>query len=81
MAARYDTTSRYTLEDNNQTATRKKIAKASFTLYRIRAGDSLETLSAQLLGDVHRWWEIADLNPQFKFPTDIVVGEYLRIPR
>jgi hypothetical protein len=32
------------------------------------------------LGDPLRYWEIADINPQFKFPLDIVPGKVIRLP-
>lgn len=77
----FDVTSRYQLDDSGITASRKSVAAVPYTTYRVISGDTMLNLAARLLGNDRRWWEIADLNPQVKFPEDLVVGNLLRIPR
>ncbi len=80
MSARYDTLSRYTLDVNGQTATRVSIRLPSYTLYVCRQGDTIESIATRYLGNPLRYWEIADINPQVKFPLDLTVGKVLRLP-
>lgn len=47
----------------------------------VREGLRLDTLADRLLGDAELWWQIADLNPEIRYPDDIPVGTLLRIPR
>lgn len=80
--ARLSTTSRYTLDASGQTASPKTKADAvSYSLHKVVEGDTLMNISARRLGSDLRWWEIADINPQIKFPEDISLGDVLRIPR
>jgi nucleoid-associated protein YgaU len=53
---------------------------AKYTLYTVRQGDTLERISARLFGTTERYWEIADLNPQIKFPIDLESGDVIRVP-
>jgi nucleoid-associated protein YgaU len=46
----------------------------------VREGETLETIATRVLGNPLRFWEIADLNPQIKFPLDIATGTVLRLP-
>lgn len=80
MAARYDALSRYSLSTGGQLAFRGAIARPNYTLYTAREGDTLEIIATKVLGNPLRYWEIADLNPQIKFPLDISVGTVLRVP-
>ena len=77
-----DTTSRYALDASGQTASAKiNTDGVQYSLHLIGQGDTISNVAARLLGNDRRWWEIADINPQVKFPEDLVVGDYLRIPR
>lgn len=76
----YSANSRYSMDENNQEAFRGVLVTPDYTLYTARQGDTLESIAARLLGTTERYWELADLNPQIKFPLDIDVGTVLRIP-
>jgi nucleoid-associated protein YgaU len=76
----YNAISRYKLDAGGQTATRTPTGTAKYTLYTVREGDTLERVSANLFGTTERYWEIADINPQLKFPMGLSVGDVIRIP-
>lgn len=78
--ATYATTSRYSLDASGQSASRSPVRNSTYTLYTAVLGDTLESISTRVLGDPLRFWEIADLNPQVKFPLDITAGTVLRVP-
>lgn len=78
--ATYDASSRYQLDTSKQTASRKPIGPAQYTVYVTKEYDTLERIAANHLGSDHRYWEIADINPQIKFPLDLEVGTVLRLP-
>lgn len=78
--ATYNTTDRYVLDASKQTASRIPTEQRRAIVYTCRATDTLETIAARQLGDESRYWEIADLNPQIKFPLDIDLGTVLRLP-
>lgn len=81
MTARYDALSRYELSETGQAANRKIVnTRRQYTLYTVRDGDTLESLASRHLGDPRRHWEISDINPQVKFPTDLDVGTTIRLP-
>jgi nucleoid-associated protein YgaU len=77
----FSVTSRYELDTNGQTASPKGKATTNYYLYRVVQGDTMLNLAARSLGSDRRWWEIADINPQVKYPEDIVPGQVLRLPR
>lgn len=76
----YDASSRYKVNESNQSAFRQPLEPSSFLMHTVREGDSLETISRRVLGTARRYWEIADLNPQIKFPLDLTPGAVIRIP-
>jgi prophage DNA circulation protein len=76
----YDTSDRYILDESRQTASRVDTSVSRAITYTCRSFDRLETIAARQLGDESRYWEIADLNPQIKFPLDITIGTVLRLP-
>lgn len=81
--AKYDSLSRYSLDNGGKTASRAipvRVDPTRVILYRIKPGDTLENLAFRTLGDCARYWELADLNPQIKYPTDLVPGTELRLP-
>ena len=80
MSTYYSVGARYRVDDNNQTSSRVAPTKGSYRTYRVKAGDRIDTIAHQAFGDANRWWEIADLNPQIKFPLDLTPGDVLRIP-
>jgi nucleoid-associated protein YgaU len=78
--SRYNNTSRYALDVSNQSASRIPASPTSYMTYVVKARDSLESIAAAHLGSSHRYWEIADINPQIKFPLDLPIGTLLRLP-
>lgn len=76
----YSALSRYSLDENGQTATRTASKATSYSLYTVRAGDTVERISARLFGTTDRYWEIADINPQIKYPLGLALGDVIRIP-
>lgn len=53
-------------------ATRQKV-------YVVRAGDTLSSIAARVLGNYKRWTEIASLN-SIRDPKSIAIGQKLRLP-
>lgn len=49
--------------------------------YVWRAGDRIDRLAQQFLGDPGKWWQIMDINPELPNPAAIAPGTVLRIPR
>lgn len=78
--ATYNALSRYRLDATGQTASRLPVQKYTYNIYTVRDGDTLETIAARILGNPLRYWEIADMNPQVKFPLDLEAGMPLRMP-
>ena len=78
--ALYSSNSRYSRSTGQQVVERSVPTPSQYTLYTVREGDTLETISARLFGTTERYWEIADLNPQVKFPLDLTTGDTLRLP-
>lgn len=82
MLVRYGSTSRYTITANKKEAAKKQISTSiPYTTYVARDGDTFDLLAHKLLRDATRYWEIADINPQIKFPNKLSAGQVLRIPR
>lgn len=78
--ATYNTSDRYTLDASGQAASRVPRSTRRATVYTCKSTDTLETIAARQLGDESRYWEIADINPQIKFPLDVDLGTVLRLP-
>ena len=76
----YSSSARYSLTESGQEAFRAPVNTSNYRMYTVVAGDTLESISARLFGTTERYWEIADLNPQIKFPLDLTPGTALRIP-
>lgn len=74
-------TSRYQVDSNGISASPKDKQIVLYSQYRASQGDSMSNIAARLLGDDRRWWEIADINPQIKYPEDLAPGDIIRIPR
>lgn len=79
--ARYDITSRYRVNPDGVTSDRVPFTGGSYTLHIVKSGESLESIAMMHLGNTRRYWEIADLNPQIKFPTDLKMGMAIRLPK
>jgi nucleoid-associated protein YgaU len=74
--------SRYTTSsapDGTVIAVRKPQSGESFTPYTVRDGDTLDLMAATLYGNPELYWRIADLNPHIPFPSDLGVGDVIRI--
>jgi nucleoid-associated protein YgaU len=80
MPGLYDSSSRYRLDENGQTASRVDPRTSTWVTYTVREGDNLENIAYRHLGRHTRYWEIADINPQVKFPADLSVGMVIRLP-
>jgi nucleoid-associated protein YgaU len=78
--ALYSSSSRYSLDSTGQSGERGPIRSNRYALYTVRQGDTLESISGRIFGTTERYWEIADLNPQIKFPLDMATGDVIRIP-
>lgn len=76
----YDASSRYTIDKEGKYADPRRTSKRTYSLYTVRANDTLERIALRSLGTTRRAWEIADLNPQVRFPIQLKVGDVLRIP-
>lgn len=76
----YDASSRYTLSPSDAYAERVAKSNPNYRLYTVKLGDTLESIALSALGDTRRYWEIADINPQIKFPLDLVIGDPIRMP-
>lgn len=76
----YSALSRYSNDSSGQLAFRAPVKTVNYNLYTVREGETLEVIATRVLGNPLRYWEIADLNPQVKFPLDLEVGTLLRLP-
>lgn len=76
----YQNSSRYRSSNGGILADRVPIEKTNYYQYISKDGDSFESLSSKLFGDGKRYWEIADINPQVKWPNEIPSGTVLRLP-
>lgn len=79
--ANYSVQSRYRVSKDGRHANRVEEVGSRYIPYTVRQGDTLENIALKHFGDTKRFWEIADLNPQIKYPTDLVVGNTIRLPR
>lgn len=77
----YDVTSRYKKDESGISASRKSLTTGRYYLYTVRDGDTLERIAKKALGSTLRYWEIADMNPQIKYPLDLSVGDVIRVPK
>lgn len=48
--------------------------------YRVKPGDTFETLAAKRYGDGNKWYVIADVNPHVFWPLSLEVGEVIYVP-
>jgi len=78
--ANYSSLSRYSNDPTGQLAFRGPVVRTNYNLYTVKEGETLESIATRTLGNPLRYWELADLNPQVKFPLDLEVGTVLRLP-
>lgn len=67
--------------DGVTTAVRKPVNNLYVQKYTVKSGDTVENIAAKVYGDPTQFWRIADINPQIKFPMDLVPGTVIRIPQ
>jgi nucleoid-associated protein YgaU len=77
----YESSDRYRLTKGGRFATRKEKQAVAYVSYLSKENDTFTSLAARILNDEKRYWEIADINPQIKWPGKIPTGTLLRIPR
>lgn len=50
--------------------------------YQVREGDRLDLLATKFYRNPRKWWLIADANPQYLSPEDLLTpGQVILIPR
>jgi len=54
-------------------------SQADDIFHTVQAGDRIDLLAYQYLGDATLWWVICDYNDLF-FPLELEIGMVLRIP-
>ena len=50
------------------------------TQYMVKDTDDIQTLASQYLNDPRKWWEIADINPQIRYPLDLQMADVIYLP-
>lgn len=48
--------------------------------YYVKVTDDYQRLAAEHLGDSQRWWQLADANPQVRYPLDLTMGDVIYLP-
>lgn len=56
------------------------ITDVPISFYMSVQGDRFDKLAARYFGDGTKWWVIADLNQEVRWPGDIPAGSVIRIP-
>ena len=85
--SRYLRVGDYSLTDAQGTARTLKRAREPRALeaaheYQVREGDRLDLLAAKFYRNPRKWWLIADANPQYLSPEDLLTpGQVILIPR
>lgn len=59
---------------------RPTFSEERLTFYEWEAGDTLDGVAYEHLGDPRLKWAIIDANPQYRSEFDIKVGDSIRIP-
>jgi nucleoid-associated protein YgaU len=55
--------------------------RIEYIWYTFKAGDRVDTLASQYLGDSRAWYRIMDINPEVLDPFSLKPGDYIRIPQ
>lgn len=50
------------------------------TQYMVKDGEDIQHLAGKYMGDPRRWWQIADLNPQVRYPLDVKMADTIYLP-
>jgi hypothetical protein len=50
------------------------------TQYMVKETDNIQLLSYLVQRDPHKWWVIADANPQIRHPFDMKMGDMIHLP-
>lgn len=58
----------------------KKSKGARVKRYTVKAGDTLSSIAARLLGSPSRWHDIAAVNPSIRDPKALKVGQVIKLP-
>lgn len=58
-----------------------QITSQPYQLYVWKAGDRIDRVASDLLGDPTLWWQIVDANPELIDPFNIPVGSIIRVPQ
>lgn len=53
----------------------------NYTVVVVPVGQSVESLASRLYNDPTKWWLVANVNPNVKFPLDLRPGTILRLPQ
>jgi nucleoid-associated protein YgaU len=74
---RYSTTENFTFADGAPVLfrglmPRNVTRKTAYVEHELRVGDRLDSLAESFYGDPRLWWVIAQANPDFLFPADLI---------
>lgn len=56
------------------------IDNVPISYYVAKVGDRFDKLAQRFFSDPTKWWVIADLNPEVRWPGDIPANTVIRIP-
>ena len=85
--SRYLRVGEYALKDGEQTPRTLKRVREPPSLeaahqYQVREGDRLDLLATKFYRNPRKWWLIADANPQYLSPDELLVpGQVILVPR
>lgn len=85
--SRYLRVGEYTLVDEQGNSRKLKRAREPRLLegaheYQVREGDRLDLLAMKFYRSPRKWWLLADANPQFLSPDDLLTpGQIILVPR
>lgn len=85
--SRYLRVAEYSLVDAEGNARTLKCVREPRVLqaaheYQVREGDRLDLLATKFYRNPRKWWLIADANPQFLSPEELLVpGQVILVPR
>lgn len=85
--SRYLRVGEYTLVDEHGNTRQLKRAREPRLLegtheYQVREGDRLDLLAMKFYRSPRKWWLLADANPQFLSPDDLLTpGQIILVPR
>jgi hypothetical protein len=77
-SSRYKTS--YAQDATTTISVRSSTYPTRYTYHVSSDGESFESIATWAFGDPERWWEIADINSQVRYPNFIPTGTIIRIP-